>query len=285
MNRRGFALITVLWVVAALATLVTLGVASADVDRRAAENRVLLRRAMWAARACVAIARGRYDPRSRTIAVDSTDLGRGAWCRADDMDPSVRLNVNTADSIALARVLGDDLLTAALLDWRDPGDEPRPTGAEADWYLAEGRLPPRNGPFASIEEVELVHGLEEAPPDALERLLTVRGDGRLDPNRASPAVLGALSLLPDGTAARLVRLREGGARFDDAEEVVVASGATLGPSAFRELTRRLVFEPRERVVRVVGGASNGARTLRSTLVVTLTVTTTGLAVNGVELDP
>ncbi len=48
----------------------------------------------------------------------------------------------------------------AIFDWLDPDDEPRPDGAEADYY--EGLNPPyspRNGPVASIGELLLVRGV------------------------------------------------------------------------------------------------------------------------------
>lgn len=267
-DRRGFALITALWVVAALGALLTVGIAPLVVDRQASENRILLRRAQWAALACLAVVQGRYRPGAESPAIDSLDLGQGAWCATADLDPSRRLNVNSADSVALARVL-DPGLAAAILDWRDGDDLPRAAGAEAEWYGAQRRPLPRNGPFASAAELLLVRGFEEATLESVERLLTVRGDGRIDPNHAPSEVIGGLSVLPAAAVSRLARIRQGGTRLDDPEEVAVASGAVLGAEAFRSLTRRLVFGSPEHVVRIVGGAASGPRTARATLSVTL----------------
>lgn len=86
---------------------------------------------------------------------------------------SGKLNLNTAseDEIrALLRPLLLDLqvenadeLIAALLDWRDPGVEPRPGGAKDEYYNA--LKPPYNckgGPFDSVEELLLVKGFNAA---------------------------------------------------------------------------------------------------------------------------
>lgn len=49
----------------------------------------------------------------------------------------------------------------AVLDWRDPDDVARSVGAEAADYARTGLLPPRNGPFLSIFELETVLGVGE----------------------------------------------------------------------------------------------------------------------------
>jgi type II secretory pathway component PulK len=285
MNRHGFALVTTLWVVAALGVLVTVGLAAADVDRQASENRMLLRRAEWAGRACLAMVRGRYRPGATRLETEMVDLGRGAWCRAYQLDPTARLNLNLADSVGLARVLGDNTLAAAVLDWRDPDAEERDGGAELEWYRGQGRPTPRNGPFAAVSELLLVRGFEEASQASLETLFTVRGDGRIDPNTAPLPVLRGISPLPEAGVDRLVRLRQGGTHFEDVEEVGVASGTVMGAARFRELSNRLVFSPSEHAVRVIGGASNGGRTIRATL--TASVSTAGgrLTVRRLEVGP
>ncbi|MCU0635076.1 MAG: general secretion pathway protein GspK [Gemmatimonadaceae bacterium] len=56
-----------------------------------------------------------------------------------------------------------DSIAAALLDWQDADSEPRAAGGEASWYVAAGRLPPRNAPIEAVEELALVRGLESLP--------------------------------------------------------------------------------------------------------------------------
>lgn len=79
-----------------------------------------------------------------------------------------------AEDDAMHRLLGAlqvppplaDSLVDALLDWRDVDDTPRPAGAEAGWYLAHGRPPPRNAPFAATAELDRVRGFDAAALDA-----------------------------------------------------------------------------------------------------------------------
>ncbi len=52
-----------------------------------------------------------------------------------------------------------NVLVDSLLDWREPGNQPRPNGAKDDYY--QGLEPPyrsKNAPFSTIEELLLVRG-------------------------------------------------------------------------------------------------------------------------------
>jgi len=76
------------------------------------------------------------------------------------LDLHSRLNINVAQKGQLLLVPDMSIDTVdAILDWRDEDDEVQGIGAERSFY--EGRdLPyiPRNGPFKSIAELELVAG-------------------------------------------------------------------------------------------------------------------------------
>lgn len=109
----------------------------------------------------------------------------------------------------------------AILDWIDPDDDPRPLGAEYDYYQSLGTpYPCKNGPMASIQELLLVRGvtpevffgdpqLQQVP---LTELLTVYGhrNGRVNVNTAQPELLVALgeSLGMQGLAELVVQERE-----------------------------------------------------------------------------
>ncbi len=82
---------------------------------------------------------------------------------------SGKLNINYATEEQITRLIEPLLielnvenpqeLIAALLDWLDPDDEPRESGAESEYY--QGLDPPydaKNGPLDSIEELLLVKG-------------------------------------------------------------------------------------------------------------------------------
>ena len=81
-NRKGFVLLSTLWLLVLVTAVVTPAVALARLELRATSNRNAARRAEWARLACVAILEARTVAAGRPVAVDSTDLGRGTWCRA-----------------------------------------------------------------------------------------------------------------------------------------------------------------------------------------------------------
>ena len=81
-----------------------------------------------------------------------------------------RLNINNASDASIRQkvmeILGEeeemegDRLADAILDWRDPDNLTRLSGAEAGYYEAKG-LPyvPGNGPFQTLTELLLVRGM------------------------------------------------------------------------------------------------------------------------------
>lgn len=192
MNRRGVALIAVLWVITALASLAGVSMAVARIGGRTSRNRVLLARAGWAREACAEILLARYRADSGAVRLDTVDLGRGTWCRASVADPAARLNVNLAPPEALLHVLRRPALVDAMLDWRDPDDLVRPSGAESDWYRIHGRPPPRNSPLADLRELGLIRGFDDTVLARVVPLLTIHGDGRVNPALASSDVVAGL---------------------------------------------------------------------------------------------
>ncbi len=96
-------------------------------------------------------------------------------------------------------------LTAALIDWIDPDDEPQPLGAESDYYLS---LPDpyraKNAPLDTMEEMLRVRGFS---PRLLQRLapyVTLYGDRRVNVNTAPGELLMALAEEMDGRAVDAV---------------------------------------------------------------------------------
>jgi len=212
MQRRGFVLVAVLWVMVGLSAL---GVGIALIARRAvdeARNRIALRTATWSAQDCVsraqAVIAAALDHQA-AIAGDSTSwetLGQSlaasslmhvSECSVELHAAGELLNVNTADSamlFPLMRALGvgpakADSLAEAILDWRDTDDQPRPLGAERAWYAAAHRALPRNGPFADARELELVRGVDAVP--GLDTVFSTE-KGRVSLNDAALPVIAAL---------------------------------------------------------------------------------------------
>ncbi len=83
------------------------------------------------------------------------DLPHFGW-----VDEASKLNLNTATREMLEALpdMPPDL-AAAIVDWRDPDDDPEPNGAESNAYHgSELRYACKNAPFESVEELRWVRG-------------------------------------------------------------------------------------------------------------------------------
>ncbi len=250
--RRGFVLLAVLWVLVGLAGL---GLALALVGRDAigvTQNRVSLARAHWLAEGCVSLVRAvaatvladptRADAAWRTldqVVADSPPLTVNTKCDVSVRPAGATLNVNTADAAQLRRVflalhvmpMSADSLVDAILDWRDPDDEPRPNGAERAWYQERQRFAPRNGPIADVRELARIRGLDQ--PSGLDSVFGVES-GRIPLGRAPRAVLMALPGFTEELADRIAELRD---RHALPADLLTLAGA-LSPSARDSLSAR-----------------------------------------------
>src|SRR6476660_7950622 len=114
--------------------------------------------------------RGRFT----FFAPDLTADGYYGGIRYGLENESARLNLNTvllADTVqegnAKKILMGlpgmTDTIADAILDWIDPDDDQRDSGAERDYYTSlDPPYAPRNGPLGSIEELLLVRGVTPA---------------------------------------------------------------------------------------------------------------------------
>jgi general secretion pathway protein K len=274
-RRRGFALITVLWVLGVLALLAADFASVARTTRVAAANARADARVRWAARAGLARATelldrriGRnfagYDLAARGDSVLPAilyDLD-GAHVLAVATDARARVNLNRADAPTLARLFDGaglsagvaDSLADAILDWRDRDDFRRPRGAEAAEYRTlRPPVLPRNAPFDDVEELRSVRGMSPARYLLVARHLTVVGDGRVSVNSASLPVLQTLPGI-DEAAARVIIGRRARAPFRGMFDLLPALPqparsrveANLGLAA-----DRMAFTPRELELRSV----------------------------------
>jgi type II secretory pathway component PulK len=123
------------------------------------------------------------------LAPDLDELGRFSGIRFGLQNESARLNVNTLivleqnsavlapliavtdaeeevepDNIAVSLLMGLPGMTVdiadAIMDWMDDDDDPRPAGAESDYYsVLATPYAAANGPLRSVEELLLVRGV------------------------------------------------------------------------------------------------------------------------------
>jgi general secretion pathway protein K len=264
-RRDGYALLTVLWVMAAAAAVSATGALAARESVNAGRNRVQGERAYWAAHECEARGRALVDSiilanaESRDAAVtwrrlDSLVVSPGAATSAECSihleAAGARLDINTADSATLRRfysAAGSGSATTeivdAILDWRDSDDIVRAVGAESSYYAAAALFTPRNGPFASVGELHRVRGFAQVASLAPE--LTVE-PGHIAINSASAAVLRSLPGFTEETIAYVLELRSRGLTvsnlLDLSAEVSVESRNAMIEN-FPEISRNVVVDP------------------------------------------
>ena len=271
-ERRGFALLAVLWIVAGIAAVAMATTLAARDAVDVARNRGALSRARWLAAGCLETARAAADGALRTSRVVAP--GEGSWSRADTLLATLSLDGCTlgvsaaGDAIDVNAVDGDAIVAAllvagadsaraiamrdALLDWRDADTISRPTGAERAWYVAEGRTPPRNDVLAARAELALVRGWEDS---TLRAQFDVEM-GRAVLARASLSVLATLPGMSPQAAAQVVEARERGVRLTEVASLAYA----LAPveraavtSRVPELSARVAPEPDAWIVRATAG--------------------------------
>jgi type II secretory pathway component PulK len=261
-RRRGFALLTVLWVLTA-ASAVSLAVALAGRESHAASrNRISATRAYWRAVGCAERARWAIDD----VLQRATDgqVRDSVWrmldrsvmnsvapdtvCSVRIEAAGTRLDVNAADGSMLERLfdaagMADAWeLTASVQDWIDEDDAERPGGGESGWYRAAGRVRPRNGPLASPSELPLVRGFEQAN---LDSVIDVEA-GRISIATAREPVLAALPGFTPGVRQFILDRRATMRQIRDLREltdIVPRTDADSVIAHFPELARLASVDP------------------------------------------
>ena len=130
---------------------------------------------------------------------------------------SGKIDINRAEPALLQSVLAQapvepdqqTALLGAILDWRDPDDLANIEGAESKEYHAAGlKYEPRNQPFQSIEELQMVLGMNEAILKYLDPLITVHsGQPQVNLATASREVLRILPGLDASLVDQYIQLR------------------------------------------------------------------------------
>lgn len=212
-RRRGFVLVFVLWVVVSASALAMAlsGIGRGELALMA--NRDLATRAQWTVLGCLDRLRAQaedqiwsdgYTPSSVQAAWEELDrlVSPSRDCLLDMRPAGLSIDASSASHHQLRRLfltLGmkqerADSLAAAIIDWRDADDQTVDGESEAAWYRNQGRIPPRNRPFADVAELGLVRGIDAAL--ARSGILSVRPEPILW-RRAEPAVLATLPGMTD----------------------------------------------------------------------------------------
>lgn len=255
MNRRGVALMAVIWLLALLSVLAAAALLEGRTFVRAAANRLALQAAHWAATSCVSWARSQ-PAWSRPYRVDSIAVSGRQWCTVESAPAGLAINVNLASAQMVRAYLGNESLANALLDWRDADNSTRPLGAERNWYQAAGRVGPRNGPLAAVEELSLIRGWERIPGMELRTRFTVTGEGTVSVRYAPVDLLAAIEAFPL-EALRLDELRPGmdGRSIASLEELAARLPAARRQSIERDwaqVVSQFDFGSERRIIRIVG---------------------------------
>jgi general secretion pathway protein K len=130
--------------------------------------------------------------------IDSVD----AKVRVRLLSEAGKIDINKADETLLQSLMTQapvdeeqqTRIVNAILDWRDPDDLVHLNGAEKKEYQDAGlSYQPRNKPFQSIEELQLVLGMDATVFQWIEPLVTIySGQQQVDLQHAAKEVLQAM---------------------------------------------------------------------------------------------
>jgi general secretion pathway protein K len=213
----GFALVTVLWAAVILAAITASVLHTARREMRVANTRLMHAQLGALADAAISITILRMldaHPAMQPL-TDATPFAvafGGRTIRVRVQDEAGRIDLNAAQPALLLRLLmaaGLGLpraqrLVDNILDWREPGPGHHLNGADAADYAAAGLVyGPREGPFESVQELQLVMGMTPALYARVAPLLTIYSQTPwVDVGAAPPGVLDVLDLpAPPGPAA------------------------------------------------------------------------------------
>jgi general secretion pathway protein K len=238
MRQRGVALLLVLWACTLLAIL--LGGYAALVRTEALQARFEFSQTQAHYAAEAGVMRMAYQlqnpvPKQRWLSDgrNYTFNYEGAQITASAIAEGGKVDLNSASPEvlqALFRAGGLEQkkaqeLATQVTDWRNqPGIEGQ-ADTERAAYAAAGRdYGPRNGPFASVEEVQMVLGMTPALYRTIAPVLTIwSGNASPDPNTAPPL---ALQAIPGMTPEQLAVIRAARQKNANDASLVLNNGTT-----------------------------------------------------------
>ena len=234
-DRRGVALMLVLWVVVVLSAIASGVVIAArrqtavvSTDRARATARYAAESGVEAVKAELrALFRRARSPEAQARVLERLEATVTEWgqrplgaarLQVAVVDLGARIDLNASDEEVLRSLfqqfVDEDRAAAlvdALEDWKDEDDEPRELGAEAAEYARAGSpfLPP-NAPLLRLDELTRIAGFDDTLASELAPYVTVQGDGLLNVNTAPERVLAAVPELGREGADLIVSARRRG---------------------------------------------------------------------------
>jgi hypothetical protein len=298
-TRRGFVLISVLWITVVMVTIALTLARENQLQRRAASN--IIADAQLDAAAAAGIIAGKTRLTYLLVGVERLGLGSETSAAADRWgatnglpadtlelgratavalltDASSRLNIIRADEADISRLLNvlgfqsieqQAVLQALLVDRLAFYDRVSTAGQQMDeGPVVHGR--------DDVEEIGSTSNVGLAPRSAislemLQRLwpyLTIHGTGRINVKTAPRVVLAALPGFTSEVLEEVERARRNGTRldrFDDLRQRLSFSDRATFDRLKPTLSTRLVFRTEEIEVRVDVRLANGMRRVTSAL--------------------
>lgn len=235
-RQRGVALLLVLWACALLAVLLGGYAAVVHTEAVLARHQLAQTRAHYAAEAGLMRAlRGLHDTRAKQRWIGDGRLYTmsydGADVRIRAVDESGKVDLNSASPEVLqglfraAGVNPDEaqVLAMRVVEWRSPSAFDRNAG-DAGYVAGGRRYRPRHGPFASVEELQMVLGVSPTLYRTLAPHITLwSGQASPDPNVATSLALAAIPGMTDLRAHEILSTRQ---RNAGDPELTVGSGVT-----------------------------------------------------------
>lgn len=256
----GFALVLVLWI---LSLLIIMAGSFALTMRREATVVAIAKdnaAALAMAEAGIAVAQimtmnPEQNKRWRTDGnIYQVNFG-AAKVRLQLLSETGKIDINKADIALLESVFksapveeeAQKKLISAILDWRDPDDLLNLEGAEKKEYRDAGlKYEPRNKPFQTVEELQMVLGMNERVYNWLEPLATVYSrQPKVNLQLATPKVLKLLPNMDADLIDNFIISRRDSAKNDMPAPQFPGSiggfpGATVSNEAFTIVSEALM---------------------------------------------
>ncbi|MCG6551570.1 MAG: type II secretion system protein GspK [Candidatus Magnetominusculus sp. LBB02] len=287
-NRRGFALIMVLWIMAILIALSLSFSYMAKVAFRSSTTSRELTKAAFIAEAGInrAIVELQYK-KAKPDDVDawqadglfkSEAFGGGSYI-VRIMPATAKIDLNAADEKLIRGLLKtlnvepdtQDIIVDSIMDWKDEDDLTRLHGAESDYYMSlDEPYKAKNGSFDSVEELLFVRGVTQDifygtdTQKGLRELITVYSKStKININAAPLEVLMSIPDLGEQYAKAIIEYRSQNLFKTNDEIKAVIPGAYQTAINYIDLNEGDVY-----TIESVGILNNAASGIRAVAAVT-----------------